>query len=191
LTAVSAICLLGLAIWFSKTEPLVVTATFCYRVLLCCTPFNLGGRILYFEALFLSSGRCRFVFSASPRFESTSRRGALFLLFRGGAESTSLSASLSTGFVDSLLPPNRLLRPFRGGGFYHHRVGSQLRSLTSYFIFQFRPGAPVASATSLSRSEGRGFYLFAAFGVNRLRRLSLPAESASPFQGRRLLPPPR
>jgi hypothetical protein len=30
--------------------------------------------------------------------------------------------------------------------------------LTSYFIFQFRPGAPVASATSLSRSEGRGFY---------------------------------
>ncbi|WP_211194701.1 hypothetical protein, partial [Pyxidicoccus fallax] len=32
LTAVSAICLLlGLAIWFSKTESLVLLATFCYR----------------------------------------------------------------------------------------------------------------------------------------------------------------
>jgi len=69
LTAVSAICLLGLAIWFSKTEPLVALATVCYGVsrLLCCTPFYFGGRILYFEALLLSSGQCRFVFCASPR----------------------------------------------------------------------------------------------------------------------------
>ena len=109
MTAVSAICLLGLAIWFSKTEPLAVPATFCYRLLLCCTPFNLGGCILYFEALFLSSGRCRFVFSASPRFESTSRRGALFLLFRGGAEPTSFPLPCQPASSTLFFPPSRFV----------------------------------------------------------------------------------
>ncbi|WP_205526029.1 hypothetical protein, partial [Pyxidicoccus trucidator] len=44
LTAVSAICLLlGLAIWFSKTESLELLATFCYRCCVCCLPFSTGG----------------------------------------------------------------------------------------------------------------------------------------------------
>jgi hypothetical protein len=163
LTAVSAICLLGLAIWFSKTEPLVASATSCYCFLTSqLHPIQPRGRTLYFEALFLSSGRCRFIFSASPRSESTSRRGASFLLSRGRGTYFA-SASLSTDLADSLLPAEPTLSPlrlrrFEGGGFYHRRVGSQHRSLTAYFVFQSRPGAPVAVATSLSRSEGRGFY---------------------------------
>jgi len=87
----------------------------------------------------------------------------------------------STCFVEgrgtyfaSAFPVNPLCRPFsstlrlcrlrdfrfRGGGdFYHRRVGCQLRSLTSYFVFHFfSAGASVASATSPFLPRGRGFY---------------------------------
>ncbi|MBZ4419255.1 hypothetical protein, partial [Myxococcus sp. RHSTA-1-4] len=48
LTAVSAICLLlGLAIWFSKTESLVLLTTFCYRCCSCCLPFSTGGAAFF------------------------------------------------------------------------------------------------------------------------------------------------
>jgi hypothetical protein len=166
LTAVSAICLLGLAIWFSKTEPLVAAATFCYSRLLSCIPFNFGGGILYFEALFLSSGRCRFV-SALRLVRREHRAGALyFLLLRGGAEPTAFPPSLSTDFVDPFFPPIRLrrqcdFRRFEGRRFYHRRVGCQLRSLTSYFVFQF------------------------------VRELPPPLRLRFPVRGARLLPPPR
>ena len=75
----------------------------CATVLLRCTPFNLGGRILYFEPAFLSSDRCRFSFTVSAR-PASSR----------GAEPTSFPPSLSTRFVDPSLPPVRL-SPFGAG----------------------------------------------------------------------------
>ena len=142
MTAVSAICLLGLAIWFSKTEPLVAAATSCYLLLLGSAPVNFGGCILYFEAAFLSSGRCRFV-SPLRLVRSQHRARALcFFLLRKGAEPTSLPRPLSTRFVDSSFRLGRCrLCDFAvsegGGGFYHHRVSSQLASSTSYFFCHF------------------------------------------------------
>ena len=145
--------------------------------MLRCTPFNLGA------AFFISNRLCCQATVAAPhhRFASVwtqHRAGALCFFLRGGAEPTAFPPSLSTGFVDPFLSarpassPSRLLR-FGGGGFYHHRVGCQLRSLTSYFVFHFfSSGASVASATSPFRPRGRGFYRFAPGGVNRLRRLS-------------------
>jgi hypothetical protein len=190
LTAVSAICLLGLAIWFSKTEPLVALATVCYALLRCCIPFNFGGGILYFEALPLSSDRCRF---ASPlRLVWKQHRAAAlcFFSFEGARNLLRFRLPCQPTSSTPSFPPIRLcrLRDFavsRGGGFYHRRVRCQLRSLTSYFVFQTRSGAPVAVATSLSRSGGAASTT-TALRVNRLRRPLLPAPSTpSPVRLRR------
>jgi hypothetical protein len=69
------------------------------------------------------------------------------LLFRGGAEPTAVPPFVSTRFVDSFFPARRFLSPARlfrlgGGGFYHHRVSSQLASSTSYFALSASAGGP-------------------------------------------------
>jgi len=89
LTAVSAICLLGLAIWFSKTEPLVATATSCYPShRLGGTPFNLGVAFFISKRFFCQAAVAapfhRFspsgLNTAPPRFVSSFRVGARNLL---------------------------------------------------------------------------------------------------------------
>jgi hypothetical protein len=60
---------LGLLFGFQRPSRLLATAALCYRFPTTRQlPFQLRGCLLYFEAASLSSGRCRFVFSASPRF---------------------------------------------------------------------------------------------------------------------------
>ncbi len=177
MTAVSAICLLGLAIWFSKTESLVAAATFCYALLRCCIPFNFGGGILYFEALFLSSGRCRFV-SALRLVSNQHRAAALCFFFRGGAEPTSFPPSLSTDFVDPFFPLARL-SSFRGAALLPPPRWVSTPLVDCVFRLSVRPGAPTAVAASLSRPRGAASTT-AAFGVNRLLRPLLPARSTPP-----------
>jgi hypothetical protein len=168
LTAVSAIVFfLGLLFGFQRPSRLLLPRL-CATVLLLlrCTPFNPGAAFFISKRLFcqaaVAAAFCRFAsfgFNIAPlRFVSSCR---------GGAEPTSFPRPLSTRFVDSLfrLVPGCRQCDFavsRGGGFYHHRVGSQLRSPTFYFVFHFfRPELLVAVATSL------------------------------PVRGARLLPPPR
>ena len=162
----------------------------CYALLRCCIPFNFGGGILYFEALPLSSDRCRF---ASPlRLVWKQHRAAAlcFFSFEGARNLLRFRLPCQPPSSTPSFPPIRLcrLRDFavsRGGGFYHRRVRCQLRSLTSYFVFQTRSGAPVAVATSLSRSGGAASTT-TALRVNRLRRPLLPAPSTpSPVRLRR------
>ena len=136
-------------------------------VLLRCTPFNLGGRILYFESAFLSSDRCRFALAVSARPVSSR-----------GAEPTSLPPSLSTRFVDPSLPPVRLSS---------FGAGRRLLPLPRWvstplvdFVFRLsllRSGPPSPVRLRLS-VRGGAASTTAAFGVNHLRRLSLPAHSS-------------
>ena len=92
LTAVSAIVFfLGLLFGFQRPSRCLLPPRLRATVLLRCTPFNLGGCILYFESAFLSSDRCRF---ASP---------------------ICLDAVLSRGrgtYFASAFPVNPLRRPF-------------------------------------------------------------------------------
>ena len=160
--------LLGLAIWFSKTEPLVASAASCYRFLTAPQhPVQLRGCAFYFEAAFLSSGHCRSVSPLHPVLDSASRCCALLLPFGRGAEPTSLRRPVSTCFVDSFSdPPRRCrLRDFRR--FVGERLLPPPRWESTRFVdFVFRlsllrPGDSVASATSPFRPRGRGFYRFA------------------------------
>ena len=136
MTAVSAIVFfLGLLFGFQRPSRLLpprLRAT--VLLLLGCTPFNLGGCTLYFEAISLSSSRCCLPSSLRPA-GSPHRAVALCLFLSRGAEPTSLPLPVSTRFVDSLFFLASAFAASRGGGFYHHRVESQLRSSTSYFVF--------------------------------------------------------
>ena len=121
-------------------------------VLLRCTLFNFGGAFFISNRFF-----CQATVAAShpPLRLDLFRRGARNLLrFRLPCQ----PASSTLLFRPPALSPSRL--PLSGGGgFYHRRVGCQLRSLTSYFVFHFfSAGASVASATSPFRPTGRGFY---------------------------------
>jgi hypothetical protein len=206
LTAVSAIVFfLGLLFGFQRPSRLLpprLSAT--VLLLLGCTPFNLGGRLLYFESAFLSSGRCR---SVSPLrlVGSQHRAGALcFFLLRRGAELTSFPRLVSTRFVDSffrLVPASSPARhpPFRG----------EAASTTTALGVNFARRLSISSFTSLVRSlwpplrprfpvRGGAASITAALGVNRLRRLSFfpptPLRHRCDgcfVEGSRLLPPPR
>ena len=203
LTAVSAIYLLGLAIWFSKTEPLVAAATLCYRLLLGCFPFQLRGCSFYFEALSLSSDRCRF---ASPLrlVWNQHRARALCSSFRGRRGTYfRFRFRCQLDFVDSVLPAElgsvavatspleglRLLPPPR-------QVSTPLVDLYSSSLLRSRAPSPGDFAFP---SEGRGFY-------HRRPQWSQPPSSTLFFPllarprrhcdscrlaGARLLPPPR
>ena len=172
MTAVSAICLLGLAIWFSKTEPLVALATVCYALLRCCIPFNFGGGILYFEALPLSSDRCRFASPLRLVWKQHLAGALCFFSFEGARNLLRFRLPCQPTSSTPSFPSIRLCRlrdvaVSRGGGFYHRRVRCQLRSLTSYFVCHFASSErPVAVATSLSRPRGAASTT-AALGVNR------------------------
>ena len=104
--------LLGLAIWFSKTEPLlVVAATSCYRPA-SLHPIQPGGRILYFESAFLSSERCRF--TSPARLDPASSRG------RGT-------------YFASAFPVNPLRRPFSSARPAFAFRGGEAASTTAAF----------------------------------------------------------
>jgi hypothetical protein len=115
---------LGLLFGFqrpSRLSPPRLSAT--VFPLLGSTPLQPRGRLLYFEAAFLSSGRCRSASTASPRFRfdpaplrlaSASFEGARNLLrFRLPCQPTSSTlSSLRLGFLHRseglrLLPPPR------------------------------------------------------------------------------------
>ncbi len=136
MTAVSAIVFfLGLLFGFQRPSRLLLSRL-CATVLLLlrCTPFNPGAAFFISKRLFcqaaVAAAFCRFAsfgFNIAPlRFVSSCR---------GGAEPTSFPRPLSTRFVDSFFRLASAFAVSRGGGFYHHRVGSQLRSPTSYFVF--------------------------------------------------------
>ena len=164
-------------------------------------PIQPGGCILYFEAAFLSSGRCR-CFPPLRLVWVPLRAFALgFFLSRGrGTYSASASRVNSLRRLFFRFAPVCRRCDFavsRAGGFYHHRVGSQLRSPTSYFVFHcfvrgFRRRCDVAFPSEGARllppprSESTAFV-----------DSPLPPTSASsparfpPRRGARLLPPPR
>ena len=147
MTAVSAIVFfLGLLFGFQRPSRLL-PLRLCATVLLRCTPFNPGAAFFISKRLLCQAA----VAAAFHRFASSGFNTAPWRFVsscRGGAEPTSLPRPLSTRFVDSLFRLVPVCRPCdfavsRGGGFYHRRVGSQLRSPTSYFVFHFfRPGLP-------------------------------------------------
>jgi len=165
LTAVSAIVFfLGLLFGFqrpSRLLPLRLRAT--VLLLLRCTPFNLGGCTLYFGAAFLSSGCCRF---ASPlRLAGSPRRAVAPCFFLSRGRGTYFA---SASRVNSLRRPFFRLAvassPARLRRFERLRLLPPPRwestSLADFFISSFTAsaGASVASATSLFRPRGRGFY---------------------------------
>ena len=123
-------------------------------------PFQPRGCLLYFEAVFLSSGRCRSVSPLLP-FRTQHRATALCFLLPGrGAEPTSFPPPLSTPFVDSFFPPGSpssppRLPPSRGAA---ASTTSATRvnpaSLTSYSVFQPVRKVPAAHAASPSRPGG-------------------------------------
>ena len=113
----------------------------------------------------------RFHRFASPGVNIAPERFVSF--FRGGAEPTSFPPSLSTDFVDPSLSADSVpspvrLRRFEGRRFYHRRVRCQLRSLTSYFVFQFARELPPPLRLCFP-VRGGAASTTAASGVNRLR----------------------
>jgi len=150
LTAVSAICLLGLAIWFSKTESLVAGATVCYRFASQLHPIQPRGPHSLFRGGFSVKWPLPLRFTASPRWEVTSRRSALFLPFFEEGRGTYFASASRVNSLRRLSSSRRLdfvacatFAVSEGGGFYHHRVGSQLASSTSYFVCHcFLRGTP-------------------------------------------------
>ena len=141
--------LLGLAIWFSKTEsPACCRRDFVLPSCLAAPHSTSGAAFFISNRLFCQATVAA---SASPLRLDPFRRGARNLLrFRLPCQPASSTLLFrSSDFRLSV----------RGGGFYHRRVGCQLRSLTSYFVFHFfSAGASVASATSPFLPRGRGFY---------------------------------
>ena len=136
MTAVSAIVFfLGLLFGFqrpSRLLPLRLCAT--VLLLLSCTPFNPGAAFFISKRLFCQAAvAAPFHRFASPGFNTAPSR--FVSSGRGGAEPTSFPRLVSTRLVDSFFHLASAFAVSRGGGFYHHRVGSQLRSPTSYFAF--------------------------------------------------------
>ncbi|WP_233261509.1 hypothetical protein, partial [Vitiosangium sp. GDMCC 1.1324] len=164
-TAVSAIVFfLGLLFGFQRPSRLLLprlraTVFFTSRL----HPVQLRGRLLYFEPASLSSDRCR---SVSPLRPDSALLGAVALRFpfREGRGIYCFSAS-AVNPLRRLSSSRRLdfvalatSAVSRGCGFYHRRVGSQLRSLTFYFVFHCFVGGLRRQCDFAFPSEGRGFY---------------------------------
>jgi hypothetical protein len=186
LTAVSAIVFfLGLLFGFQRPSRLLLPRL-CATVflLLSSTLFNFGA------ALFISKRPSCQAAVAAPfhRFVPVRiqhRAFALCFFLSGGARNLlrfRIPCQLASSTLSSA--PSRLcrLRDFRrfvgGSGFYHRRVGSQLRSPTFYFVFHcfvrsswppLRPRLPVRGGAASTT---------AASGVNTILRLRLPADTA-------------
>jgi hypothetical protein len=120
------------------------------------TSSSVQGRRLLPPPRWESTSLVDFVFRLSVP-PGSSRRQCDFAFPLGGARLLPPPRWESTAFVDPLFPLSRLHR-FRGRGFYHRRVESQLRVADSVFRLSTRPGASVAVATSPSCPRGRGFY---------------------------------
>ncbi|MFL5354371.1 hypothetical protein, partial [Archangium sp.] len=173
LTAVSAIVyFLGLLFGFQRPSRLLLSRLHATVFsLLGSTLFNFGAASSISKRLFCQAAVAapfhRFIpfgFNTAPsRFVSSFREG------RG----TYFASALRVNLLRRLFFPPRpgsvacaTSAVSWGSGFYHHRVGSQPASSTSYFVFHFfRPGDFVASATSPFRPRGAAS-ITAASGVN-------------------------
>jgi hypothetical protein len=157
LTAVSAIVFfLGLLFGFQRPSRLLLPRLLCYRAS-SLHPVQPGGCILYFEAAFLSSGRCRFVFTASPH--RSSWRGARNLLhFRVSCQLASSTLSSASLRLSSLRGEAASTTAALG-------VNFALRLRISSFTASVRSSWP--PVRPCFPSEGRGFYRLALGGVNR------------------------
>jgi hypothetical protein len=172
----------------------------------CAAPLSTRGLHSLFRSGFCVKRPLPLLSTASPRLDSTPRRGALFLPvegarnllrfhvrcqlasstlssassrfvaratspFRGEAASTTaalgvnfarrLRISSFTSFVRGFRRQCDFAFPSEGRGFYHHRVGSQLRAANPYSLFQPDQEHPP------------------------------PVRFRLPFEGARLLSPPR
>jgi hypothetical protein len=173
LTAVSAIVFfLGLLFGFQRPSRLLLPRLRATVLLLLgCTPFNFGAAFFISKRLF-----CQAAVAASlHRFTSPGLTSSC----RGGAEPTSLPPPVSTRFVDSFFRLAAAFAASRGGGFYHRRVWSQLRSSTSYFVFHCFVRGLRRQCDFAFPSEGARLLSPRPGGVNRLRRLSSSLRHAS------------
>ena len=119
-------------------------------------PLNCGGRILYFGALLLSSGRCRR--ASSPHPSQNFRRRCASFSFEGARNLLPSAFGVNQLHRPGIPPssvPRRCASPLRGDAastttaFRVNQV-----PLSTYSIFQSRVGASVAVATSSFRSRG-------------------------------------
>ncbi|SEU41462.1 hypothetical protein SAMN05443572_1171, partial [Myxococcus fulvus] len=127
--------LLGLAIWFSKTESLVSTATSCYPApAFDFLPASAGRPFYFIFAPAVNHPVSAFLLCCSPKspappsgFRCFLSEGRGFYLFA--------ASRVNRCFVDRPAAPARLPLGFlrRGRGFYHRRVSCQLASLTAVF----------------------------------------------------------
>jgi hypothetical protein len=148
LTAVSAIVFfLGLLFGFQRPSRLWLPRLVCYRTSTSrLLPVQLRGRLLYFEAALLSSGRCRFA-AASPRLESTPRRCALFLPVEGARNLLRFRFPCQLA-SSTLFPPRPDLSPVRLRRFEGRRLLPPPRwesTSLADFVFRLsllRPGPP-------------------------------------------------
>jgi len=203
LTAVSAICLLWACYLVFKDR-----AACCRRDFVLpfsyfpAAPCSTSGLPSLFRGGFSVKRPLPLRFHRFASVLNQHRAAALCFFFRGGAEPTSFPRPVSTHFVDPFISPPLLCRrcdfaASRGCGFYHHRVGSQLRSSTSYSVFQSRPGVPTAVAVSPSRSRGAAStplpHLSQPPSPTLLfppARLCRQGDSVFVSEGARLVPPP-
>ncbi|WP_217446534.1 hypothetical protein, partial [Myxococcus sp. CA040A] len=119
--------LLGLAIWFSKTEPLVSSATFCYFVSVCCSPLPAGGSHL----LFRSASAVNFALRPFRRPPKSSAPPSGFRCFLREGRGFYLSAAsrVNRCFVDSLAASALLLPGFFVGVAASTTAASSVNSL--------------------------------------------------------------
>ncbi|WP_217912003.1 hypothetical protein, partial [Myxococcus sp. AM011] len=119
--------LLGLAIWFSKTEPLVSTATSCYRCF-CLLLATSCRRVASFIQVRVSC-QLRFAsLSASSEVLSAAQWLPLFLR-RGRGFYLSAAYRVNRCFVDSLAASALLLPGFFVGGAASITAASSVNSL--------------------------------------------------------------
>lgn len=130
LTAVSAICLLWVCYLVFKDraacQRLPCCATVCFA-----SPLPAAGRLLYSEPFQLSSDRCRFAVSVH-------REGELLFSFVGARNLLPFRlpcqlASSTRFFRSTDSVACATFSASAGGGFYHHRVSSQLRFVDLLF----------------------------------------------------------
>ena len=176
LTAKSAICLLlGLAIWFSKTEPLAFACGFLLPLLLSTSRLYLNrGAVFFIRGRFFCQAPFLRSFAASPRFGNPRQCFGL-PSFEGRRLLLPCRVSCQPcrfRLYFFCVPPN--LRPalgatsaaafpVEGRGFYHHRVLSQPPSSTLYSLCQ--PSLQRLSFVRLPSGRGAASTT-AAFGVN-------------------------
>ncbi len=177
MTAVSAIVFfLGLLFGFQRpSRLLLLRLRATVLLLLGCSPFNLGGCTLYFEAASLSSGRCRFASTASPLPESASRRSVWLLPVEGARNLLLFRASCQLASLTLFLSPRSGLRRFEGRRLLPPpRWESTSLADFLFLLSLLRPGPPSPVRLRFS-VRGGAASTTAASGVNLYLRRYLPA----------------